>query len=294
MSNTGKHLLKGLPGKIKAFDIILLLSLAIGCAWLYFQIGSRMESSWNWAAVPQYLFRFDQEAGLWVPGLITEGAFVTLRVSLWAMAAAIAAGLFMGLFRTARSRSKRILGLIYVESVRNIPVLVWIFIFYYFISERIFSFIGIDAIVSSAPWFHSAWANFLFGSAAQFPTLISGVAALAVYEGAYITEIVRAGIESVEKGQSEASRRQNMRHIVFTQELERMLPPLAGQFISIIKDSSVISVISIQELTFQGMELTASTFLTFEIWTVIMAIYFVICLLCSLLIERFELHLRKT
>lgn len=71
------------------------------------------------------------------------------------------------------------------------------------------------------------------------------------------------------------------------------MPPLAGQFISTIKDSAIVSVISIQELTFQGMELMAATFLTFEIWITILAIYFVLCLICSLLVERFELHLKK-
>ena len=71
------------------------------------------------------------------------------------------------------------------------------------------------------------------------------------------------------------------------------MPPLAGQFISTIKDSAIVSVISIQELTFQGMELMAATFLTFEVWITILAIYFVLCLICSLLVERFELHLKK-
>jgi polar amino acid transport system permease protein len=71
------------------------------------------------------------------------------------------------------------------------------------------------------------------------------------------------------------------------------MPPLAGQFISTIKDSAIVSVISIQELTFQGMELMAATFLTFEVWITILGIYFVLCLICSLLVERFELHLKK-
>jgi ABC-type amino acid transport system permease subunit len=95
---------------------------------------------------------------------------------------------------------------------------------------------------------------------------------LAVYEGAYITEIIRAGIQSIDKGQWEASsglgftRAQQLRYIIFPQALRRIMPPLAGQFISTIKDSAIVSVISIQELTFQGMELMAATFLTFEIW----------------------------
>ena len=86
---------------------------------------------------------------------------------------------------------------------------------------------------------------------------------------------------------------QTLRRVIFPQALRRVMPPLAGQFISTIKDSAIVSVISIQELTFQGMELMASTFLTFEVWITILAIYFVLCLSCSLLVERFELHLNK-
>jgi polar amino acid transport system permease protein len=131
------------------------------------------------------------------------------------------------------------------------------------------------------------------------PIFISGAVALAVYEGAYITEIIRAGIQSIDTGQWEAAsglgftRAQQLRHVIFPQALRRVMPPLAGQFISTIKDSAIVSVISIQELTFQGMELMAATFLTFEVWITILTIYFVLCLSCSLLVERFELHLKK-
>jgi polar amino acid transport system permease protein len=123
--------------------------------------------------------------------------------------------------------------------------------------------------------------------------------ALGIYEGAYITEIVRAGIQSVDRGQWEAasalgfSRYQQLRHIIFPQAAKNVLPPLAGQFISTIKDSSIVSVISIQELTFQGMELMSATFLTFEVWITVMLLYLVICLVCSLAVERLEIHMKR-
>ena len=110
-----------------------------------------------------------------------------------------------------------------------------------------------------------------------------------------------AGSAGNREGQWEASaalgmtRRQQMRHIIFPQAFRRILPPLAGQFISTIKDSAIVSVISIQELTFQGMELMAATFMTFEIWITIMVLYLILCLVCSLSVERLELFLeRKT
>jgi polar amino acid transport system permease protein len=178
-------------------------------------------------------------------------------------------------------------------------VLVWIFIFYYFIGDRLLPALGISRITLMDGGPLSGILSLLMAEPSRMPIFISGAVALAVYEGAYITEIIRAGIQSIDNGQWEASsalgftRAQQLRYIIFPQALRRIMPPLAGQFISTIKDSAIVSVISIQELTFQGMELMAATFLTFEIWITILAIYFVLCLICSLLVERFELHLKK-
>jgi len=108
--------------------------------------------------------------------------------------------------------------------------------------------------------------------------------------------LVRVGGNS---GKWEASsglgftRMQRLRHVIFPQALRRVMPPLSGQFISSIKDSAIVSVISIQELTFQGTVLMASTFLTFEVWITILVVCFILCLSGSLQVERFEPHLKK-
>jgi polar amino acid transport system permease protein len=134
----------------------------------------------------------------------------------------------------------------------------------------------------------------------MFPSFFSALITLALFEGAYITEIVRAGIQSIEQGQWEASqvlglsRWQQMRHIILPQTVQRILPPMAGQFISTIKDSAIVSVISIQELTFQGMELMSSTYLTFEIWITITILYLILCLALSLGVERLEIFMRRS
>ena len=141
--------------------------------------------------------------------------------------------------------------------------------------------------------------EFLLGPSRMVSAFIPAVFTLAIFEGAYITEIVRAGIQSIEKGQWESSyalgfsRRQQLRYIILPQAVRRILPPLAGQFISTIKDSAIVSVISIQELTFQGMELMSSTYLTFEIWITITALYMILALLLSLAVERLEMHMGK-
>lgn len=289
----------GKKTRITIRDLILLAGIGSAVAWLLYHATVQAQYHWNWQAIPQYLLRFDEQSGRWVPGLILQGVLVTLRLSLWATVLALVIGTIMGLFRTSCSRYRRMIGTGYVEMIRNIPVLVWIFIFYYFIGDRLLPAIGISrvALMDGGPL--SGILSLVMAEPSRVPIFISGAVALAVYEGAYITEIIRAGIQSIDKGQWEASsglgfsRAQQLRYIIFPQALRRIMPPLAGQFISTIKDSAIVSVISIQELTFQGMELMAATFLTFEVWITILGIYFVLCLICSLLVERFELHLKK-
>ncbi|MBW2156546.1 MAG: amino acid ABC transporter permease [Deltaproteobacteria bacterium] len=276
--------------------MLIFFILAAFCVWIAYRINFKVHYNWNWGVMPQYLYRFDAEEGRWVAGLIVQGVFVTLRLGIYSIVVAMVIGTVMGLFRTSRSPFRRMVGWSYVEIIRNIPILVWIFIFYFFISDQ---FIPIIDLAGSKSSFTRDLVSFLFISPARFPAFLSGLMALGIYEGAYITEIVRAGIQSIDRGQWEAasalgfSRYEQLRHIIFPQAAKNVLPPLAGQFISTIKDSSIVSVISIQELTFQGMELMSATFLTFEIWITVMLLYLVICLVCSLAAERLEIHMKR-
>lgn len=276
--------------------MLIFFILAAFCVWIAYRINFKVHYNWNWGVMPQYLYRFDAEEGRWVAGLIVQGVFVTLRLGIYSIVVAMVIGTVMGLFRTSRSPFRRMVGWSYVEIIRNIPILVWIFIFYFFISDQ---FIPIIDLAGSKSSFTRDLVSFLFISPARFPAFFSGLMALGIYEGAYITEIVRAGIQSIDRGQWEAasalgfSRYEQLRHIIFPQAAKNVLPPLAGQFISTIKDSSIVSVISIQELTFQGMELMSATFLTFEVWITVMLLYLVICLVCSLAAERLEIHMKR-
>jgi polar amino acid transport system permease protein len=122
---------------------------------------------------------------------------------------------------------------------------------------------------------------------------------LAMFEGAYITEIVRAGIQSIPKSQWEASRAIGLspfhvlRDIILPQALQKILPPLAGQFITLIKDSAIVSLISIQELTFLATEVAASTTKVFETWILVGAMYFVLCYGFALLFAWLERRAAK-
>jgi polar amino acid transport system permease protein len=285
--------------RITLLDIIVTALLAAATVYIVYRIRVGLHYKWNWAAIPQYLFRYDAETMKLVPNLLVQGLVMTIRLSIWGTIIATLIGLVMGLFRVSDSLFRRLIGRTYVELIRNVPPIVLIFIFYYFISDQVLVFFDVDAFVSErAPWFRSLF-GFLCAPVSQCSAFISALITLAIFEGAYITEIVRAGIQSITKGQYEAayalglSKWQTMRHIVLPQATRIILPPLAGQFISTIKDSAIVSVISIQELTFQGMELMSATYLTFEVWITITVLYLVLTLSLSLGVAHLEKYMRK-
>ncbi|MGD9273465.1 MAG: amino acid ABC transporter permease, partial [Desulfobacterales bacterium] len=264
-----------------------------------YRIQAGLHYRWHWSAIPQYLFRFDTVAGSWKPNVLILGLLTTIRLSIWATLLATIIGTVMGLLRVSSGLFNRLIGGTYVEIVRNLPPLVLVFIFYFFIGDQILPALGIESLVSGISGAGRSLLRVLFAPPTLLVPFLSALVTLAVFEGAYITEIVRSGIQSIETGQWEAAaalgltKSQQMRHIVLPQAVQRILPPLAGQFISTIKDSAIVSVISIQELTFQGMELMATTYFTFEIWITITGLYLLLTLSCSLAVERLEIRLRK-
>ena len=275
----------------------LLILAAVG--YIIYRISVGLHYKWNWQAIPQYLLRHDAETRQWIPNLLMQGLFTTIRLSIWGTILATIIGTVMGLCRVSRSIFNRLIGRTYVELVRNLPPLVLVFIFYYFISGQIMTALGVDEFIQSRSELVHTILEFAFSPPSMFSAFLSALITLAAFEGAYITEIVRAGIQSIEKGQWEASRAlgltrwQQMRYIILPQATQRILPPLAGQFISTIKDSAIVSVISIQELTFQGMELMSATYLTFEVWITIAALYLILSLVLSLGVERMEIYMRR-
>jgi polar amino acid transport system permease protein len=138
---------------------------------------------------------------------------------------------------------------------------------------------------------------FFIGTVLELSRFSAGVLALAIFAGAYVGEIVRAGIQSVHRGQMEAARSlgmtypQAMTYIILPQAIKRVLPALAGQFISLIKDSSLVSVIAITDLTKAGREVITNTFATFEIWFTVAAMYFLLTFTLSLFTKYLERRL---
>lgn len=207
----------------------------------------------------------------WAAGPLLWGLWTTLWISVAAGVFGLLIGLVTGLCRLSANPTLRHLSTVYVELVRGTPLLVQIFIFYFFI-----------------------------GTVLNLSREFAGVAALALFTGAYVGEIVRAGVQSIIRGQDEAARSlglsaaQSMRHVILPQAFKRVLPPLAGQFISLVKDTSLVSVIAITELTKSGREAITTSFSTFEIWFCVAALYLVINLPLSQIANRLERRLAQS
>jgi len=198
-------------------------------------------------------------------GPLLTGLLVTLEISFYSIIFAIIIGVCTGLARISSNPFLKKLAVFYIEIIRGTPLLVQIFIFYFFI-----------------------------GTVFNLDRMTAGVAALSCFTGAYIAEIVRAGIQSVHRGQMEAARSLGMSYtkamilVVLPQAFRRTLPPMAGQFISLIKDSSLVSVISITDLTKAGREVVASTFSPFEVWFTVAGLYLVLTSALSYLVQLLE------
>jgi His/Glu/Gln/Arg/opine family amino acid ABC transporter permease subunit len=183
---------------------------------------------------------------------LVAGAGMTLLLSLVGLAGAAAIGIVAGAAGAGRRRLPRLAALAYVETARNIPLLVHVYVWY----------LGLASLRLPAFWCASL--------------------ALMIYCGAFLAEIVRAGIASVPAGQSAAglaaglAPRQVMRHIVYPQALRIVAPSLAGLSSQLIKDSSLASIVSVAELTFEAGAIEGATFRTFEAYIGISAIYLVI------------------
>jgi len=286
--------------KIKPLDIVILLLLFALGVYIAYRIKVQLHYKWHWSAMPNYFFRYDEEEGRWVTNALVQGLLTTIRLSIWGSIFATIIGVVIGLFRISHVLFLRLVARAYVELIRNTPPLVLIFIFYFFIGDQIIPLLGVDDFIRGQPAQVQGVFEIFFATPALFSAFISALLTLSLLEGAYIAEIVRSGIQSVEQGQWEAStalglsRGQQLRYVILPQAVQRILPPLAGQFISLIKDSSIVSIISIQELTFQATELMAATYYTIEIWVIVAVLYLALTLTCSLAVERLEIRMARS
>ena len=275
-------------------DIAVALGLLATLAWLIHRIGAGLNYSWHWAGLRHYFFWYDSAAHRLRMGYLLLGLLTTVKLSLFALVPALGLGLVMALARTGQSLFYRLVGRAYIETLRNLPPLVVIFLVYFFLTDQITPLTRLGELVRAMPPGGAVWLELLVAPPASFVPFVSAVCTLALFESAYFAEIFRAAITSVESGQLEAgqalglNRTQVLALVILPQAVRRCLPALAGQGISLVKDSSIVSVISIQELTYQGSQLMASTYMTFEVWIAVAALYFLLTFPCSLALSGLE------
>jgi polar amino acid transport system permease protein len=286
--------------KFRPVDIVIILvCIAVGC-YIYYRIRYGLEYNSNWSIIPQYFLHRNPDTGKLVPNYLLQGLITTIRLSIWATLLGTIIGLINGVFRTSKILFLRLIGRAYVELIRNLPPLVLIFIFYFFVLDQLMPLVGVEDLIRSRSLTCKQILSILFASETLFVQFISGVITIAFFEGAYITEIIRAGIESIERGQIEASYSlglswfDQMRFVVMPQAIKRVLPPLANEFINTIKYSAIASVVSIQELTFSGRQLITSTWRIFETWITVAIMYLVLTMSLSLLVGRLEKIMSKS
>src|SRR5690606_5037844 len=219
---------------------------------------------------------------------LSGGIVTTLWVTGVAFSAATVLGLLIALARTSGNRILCELATFYVELIRGIPVLV--FLFYV-------AFVGAPSLVSGVNWLLQPFDAAM--TIRQFDFVWRAILALTVCYSAFIAEIFRAGIESVDKGQIEAaralgfSRWKCFRLITFPQALRNILPPLANDFVSMVKDSALVSALGVQDITQLGKVYSSGTFLFFETYNVVAFLYLTMTISLSLLVRLLERHLRE-
>ena len=248
-------------------DVAKFLMVVSVLTWVLARGTQQVGYNWQWYQVPKYIFKFQD--GEFFSGPLLLGLFMTFRITAWGLVLSMTIGLVTALLRLSDSFFARIIARAYLELIRNTPLLVQIF-FLYFVLAPIF---GLNRF-------------------------FAGVIALSLFEGAYVSEIFRAGIVSIHKGQWEASHSLGLnifdtyRCVILPQALRRILPPLTSQAISLIKDSALVSTIAVYDLTMEGRTVIAETFLTFEIWFTIAFMYLIVTIALSIVVNILENRFR--
>ncbi|KYN24113.1 amino acid ABC transporter permease [Vibrio cidicii] len=282
--------------KLSLLDVGLSLLIIGLLAWLYHRSSVGIHYQWHWQEALELIFTPRADGSL---PYFFQGLLATLRLSFWSMLLALILGTLIGIARTSERSILRVPANAFVQLIRNIPPLVFVFIFYFFISNQLIPLLGLETLLRNYPATPPAAITWLFGPANLWENLLSGVMCLGLLSSAYIAEIVRAGLRSIAKGQWEAADSLGLsawvkyRFVIAPQVLASITPALAGQTISLVKETSIVSLISIQELTFVGSEVANSSGFIFEIWLIVGFCYLLLCLTLSTVFKRIELRSLK-
>ncbi|HIF9246383.1 TPA: amino acid ABC transporter permease [Photobacterium damselae] len=264
MTHSNSSLQKSVSNKLNwwqickpAFSALVQIGLVIAVlAWILSSGADAMNYRWQWHQIPQYLFV--HEDGEWYRGELIDGLLITLKISAVSLIFTLGLGLITALLRLSDSIIGRALARGYIELIRNTPLLVQIYILY-----------------------------FVLGPILDLERFTTAVLALSLFQGAYTAEIFRAGLNAIPKGQFEAaaslglSQWQMYRFVILPQVIKRILPPLTNETVSLVKNSSIVSIMAIFDLTTEGRNIVADTAMPFEVWFTVAAIYLCVTLLLS-------------
>lgn len=212
-----------------------------------------------------YLLIFRTDPYLDIIKFLPDGIVITFQVTIASIALALVLGLIAGLGRISKNRFFNLAASTYIEVVRGIPLLVQLFYIY-----------------------------FALGHLVRVPDLVAAIIAMGFCYGAYMGEVFRAGIMSIDPGQTEASlslgfnRFQTMRYVVLPQAWRTILPPVGNEFIALLKDTSLVSILAVSDILRRGREFASESFLYFETYTMVALIYLVITLILSKLLSNVE------
>ncbi len=199
--------------------------------------------------------------------ILLMGAGVTIEITAFSVAIGFFIGLFVGIARISQFKILRIMAAVYADCIRGTPLLVQIFLIYF----------ALPMVIGQ-----------------RVEPFIAAVAACGINSGAYVSEIFRAGIQAIDVGQMEAGRSlgltwwQTMRFIILPQAFKNILPPLGNEFIAMLKDSSLVSVIGFEELTRRGQLIIAQTYGSFEIWMTVAVLYLIMTMAISRIVAFLE------
>jgi len=240
-------------------------------AWLIWRGAQAMEYKWQWYRMTPFFYRVVD--GEFILGPLYWGVIQTLKLAITSGILAILIGFATAFARMSNSRAGGMIATGYLEAIRNTPLLVQLFLFYFVLAP----ILGIDRF----------W---------------SGVLCLAFFEGSFAAEIIRGGIQGVDRGQFEASDAVGLtvvdkyRYIIIPQAMPLILPPLTSLLISLIKHSAIVSVIAVSELTTTALNIISDTFMAFEIWFTVAGIYLALTVSLSIGVGQLEkkLNVAKT
>lgn len=236
---------------------VAIYFLAVGLIVYGSYVGARnMGYNWQWYRVPGYLFSYAEDGFQW--GEIALGLAATAQICLISFSLAMALGLVVATLRLSGLVVGSAVAVGFLELIRNIPLLVLLYLFYYVLGP-------------------------IFGLGRYAASVLT----LAAFHSVLISEILRAGINATPRGQWEAAKSigmstlQAFRHIILPQSARIMLPPMTGEFVHLIKSSAIVSVIAVAELTTIGRNIVSDTYMSFEIWFTVAAVYLAMTLVLS-------------